>query len=79
MHAMVFDRPGRPLQWREVPRPEPGPGQVLVRVSACGVRRTDLPVVDGELPHPKPPSARWCRWRCGRCDPATRWSAPGST
>ena len=55
MHAMVLDRPGRPLAWRECPRPEPGPGQVLIRVRACGVCRTDLHVVDGELPGPKLP------------------------
>ncbi len=55
MHAMVLDRPGRPLTWRECARPEPGPGQVLIRVRACGVCRTDLHVVDGELPEPKLP------------------------
>jgi alcohol dehydrogenase, propanol-preferring len=54
MRAMVFDGPGRPLVMREAPRPEPGPGQVLVEVSACGVCRTDLHVCDGDLPHPKP-------------------------
>lgn len=54
MHAMVLDGPGRPLVLREVVRPEPGPGQVLVKVSACGVCRTDLHVCDGELPEPKP-------------------------
>lgn len=54
MHAMVFDGPGRALQPRELPRPEPGPGQVLVKVSACGVCRTDLHVCDGDLPNPKP-------------------------
>lgn len=54
MHAMVFDGPGRPLRSCEVPRPEPGPGQVLVKVGACGVCRTDLHVVDGELHEPKP-------------------------
>jgi propanol-preferring alcohol dehydrogenase len=54
MRAMVFDGPGRPLVLREVPRPEPGPGQVLVEVSACGVCRTDLHVCDGELSEPKP-------------------------
>jgi propanol-preferring alcohol dehydrogenase len=51
---MVFDGPGRPLVMRDVPRPEPGPGQVLVEVSACGVCRTDLHVCDGDLRHPKP-------------------------
>jgi propanol-preferring alcohol dehydrogenase len=54
MRAMVFDGPRQPLVLREVPRPEPGPGQVLVEVSACGVCRTDLHVCDGELSEPKP-------------------------
>jgi alcohol dehydrogenase, propanol-preferring len=52
---MVLDRPGQPLRVAEVPDPEPGPGQVLLDVRACGVCRTDLHVVDGELPHPKLP------------------------
>ncbi len=55
MQAMVLDAPGRPLHLRQVPRPEPGPGQILVQVHACGVCRTDLHVVDGELPHPRLP------------------------
>jgi propanol-preferring alcohol dehydrogenase len=55
MRAMVLDRPGRPLIMRERPLPQPGPGEILVAVSACGVCRTDLHVVDGELPHPKLP------------------------
>ena len=50
MKAMVLDRPGRPLREAERPVPWPGPGQVLLRVLACGVCRTDLHVVDGELP-----------------------------
>jgi len=49
MQAMVLERPGTPLVLRERPLPLPGPGQVLVRVGACGVCRTDLHVVDGEL------------------------------
>jgi alcohol dehydrogenase, propanol-preferring len=52
---MVVDAPGRPLREAELPVPEPGPGQVLLRVRACGVCRTDLHVVDGELPEPKLP------------------------
>jgi propanol-preferring alcohol dehydrogenase len=52
---MVLDRPGEPLRLAELPVPEPGPGQVLVRVTACGVCRTDLHVVDGELREPKLP------------------------
>ena len=52
---MVLDKPRRPLQLRDVPKPEPGRGQLLVRISACAVCRTDLHVVDGELPNPKLP------------------------
>jgi propanol-preferring alcohol dehydrogenase len=52
---MVLDAPGTPLRPAEVPDPEPGTGQVLLRVRACGVCRTDLHVVDGELPDPKLP------------------------
>lgn len=55
MRAMVLDAPGRPLRAAAVPDPVPGPGQLLVRVLACGVCRTDLHVVDGELPEPKLP------------------------
>lgn len=55
MQAMVLEEPGQPLKWRQVPTPQPGPEQVLIRVRACGVCRTDLHVVDGELPHPKLP------------------------
>jgi propanol-preferring alcohol dehydrogenase len=55
MRAMILDAPGRPLASRDVPVPEPGAGQVLIRVSACAVCRTDLHVVDGELPDPKLP------------------------
>jgi alcohol dehydrogenase, propanol-preferring len=55
MRAMVLEAVGRPLVEREVPVPEPRPGQVLLRVLACGVCRTDLHVADGELPDPKLP------------------------
>lgn len=55
MRAMVLDAPGGALRPAEVPVPEPGPEQVLIRVHACGVCRTDLHVVDGELPDPKLP------------------------
>ena len=51
----MLDRPGQRLRVAEVPDPEPSPGQVLLDVRACGVCRTDLHVVDGELPHPKLP------------------------
>ena len=52
---MVFERPGEPLRLADLPAPEPGPGQVLVRVHACAVCRTDLHIVDGELTEPKLP------------------------
>ncbi len=55
MHAMLLARPGEPLKWTELPDPAPGPGEIRVRVLACGVCRTDLHVVDGELPHPRLP------------------------
>ena len=55
MRAMVLEAPGRPLVERDLPEPKAGPGQVLLRVRACGVCRTDLHVVDGELPDPKLP------------------------
>ena len=55
MKAMVLERPGAPLKLAAIPEPEPGPGQVLLRVAACGVCRTDLHIVDGELKDPKLP------------------------
>jgi len=55
MHAMVLERPGEPLQDRVVDRPIPGEGEILVRVLACAVCRTDLHIVDGELPLPRLP------------------------
>jgi alcohol dehydrogenase, propanol-preferring len=55
MLAMVLDVPGQPLRLASLPDPVPGPGQVLVRVRACAVCRTDLHVVDGELSDPKLP------------------------
>jgi len=55
MQAMVLNAVGAPLEWTELPDREPGPGQISVMVSACGVCRTDLHVVDGELPHPVTP------------------------
>lgn len=54
MRAMVLARPGQPLALRCLPVPEPGPGQLRLRVAACAVCRTDLHVVAGELPDPKP-------------------------
>ena len=55
MKAMVLDRPGERLRLSELPMPEPRAGQVLVKVRACAVCRTDLHVVDGELTEPKLP------------------------
>ena len=55
MQAMVLERPGEPLKLVERPDPRPGDAEVRVRVAACGVCRTDLHVVDGELPNPKLP------------------------
>ena len=80
---MLLDAPRRPLRLSAsaTPPPEPGPGQVLVAVKTCGVCRTDLHVLDGELPHPKLPlvlgheivgtvervGVPWLGWTCGEC------------
>jgi propanol-preferring alcohol dehydrogenase len=55
MRAMVLHEPKRSLELRDVPKPKPGKAQLLVRVSTCAVCRSDLHVVDGELPKPKLP------------------------
>jgi propanol-preferring alcohol dehydrogenase len=55
MRAMVLDQPREPLRLAELPEPEPEEGQLLVSVEACAVCRTDLHIVDGELPNPKLP------------------------
>jgi alcohol dehydrogenase, propanol-preferring len=55
MHAMVLFEPKKPLVQTNLPIPEPGPKDVLIRVDACAVCRTDLHVIDGELPNPKLP------------------------
>lgn len=55
MRAMVLHAPGQPLRAETRPIPRPGPREVLLRVHACAVCRTDLHVVDGELPRPKLP------------------------
>src|SRR4051812_35493100 len=55
MRAMLLDAPGTPLRAADVLAPEPGPGQALVRVRACGVCRTDLHIADGELAAPRLP------------------------
>ena len=55
MMAMVFEGVGNPLQLKTLPVPVPASGQVLIKVIACGVCRTDLHIIDGELPNPKLP------------------------
>ena len=55
MNAMVMEAPGKPLNYRQVPVPEVGPGQLLLKVIACGICRTDLHILDGELAQPKLP------------------------
>jgi propanol-preferring alcohol dehydrogenase len=55
MRAMVLERQGEPLRPADVPEPEPAPGRVALHVQACGVCRTDLHIVDGELTEPKLP------------------------
>jgi propanol-preferring alcohol dehydrogenase len=55
MRAMILDQPGSALRLAELPLPAPGAGGVLIEVEACGVCRTDLHLVDGELPHPALP------------------------
>lgn len=55
MRVMILEAVGRPLRLADWPRPEPGPGELLLRVEACAVCRTDLHVVDGELPDPTLP------------------------
>lgn len=55
MYAMMLDEPGQALNMRCLPCPQPGPDQLLVKIAACAVCRTDLHVVDGELPKPKLP------------------------
>jgi propanol-preferring alcohol dehydrogenase len=55
MRAMLLAAPGQPLRVAEIREPEPGPGELLLRVRACAVCRTDLHIVDGELARPKLP------------------------
>jgi alcohol dehydrogenase, propanol-preferring len=55
MRAMVLNKPRTPLEWTELPERHPGPGEIRLKVLACGVCRTDLHVLDGELPDPKSP------------------------
>src|SRR6267378_7990388 len=55
MRAMILEKPRQPLRSRDAPKPKLGAGQLLVRVATCAVCRTDLHVVDGDLPDPKLP------------------------
>jgi len=55
MRAMVLQSPNQPLELRDMPDPQPGPGQIRLRIEACAVCRTDLHLVDGELPNPALP------------------------
>src|SRR5205807_6492985 len=55
MRAMLLEAPGKPLRAAEIQEPEPTPGELLLRVHACAVCRTDLHIVDGELTQPKLP------------------------
>lgn len=55
MRAMVLNRLKTPLAWTELPDRQPGPGEIRIQITACGVCRTDLHVVDGELPNPMLP------------------------
>lgn len=55
MRTMVFTAPGQPLEYRDLPVPTPQPEEVLIRVEACAVCRTDLHIIDGELPTPNLP------------------------
>ena len=67
MHTMLLDAAGKPLRLAELPVPAPGPNQILIKVAACGVCRTDLHIVDGELPSPScrsiPATRSWAGWR----------------
>lgn len=55
MKAMVLEKPGEKLQLKDLPIPKPNKGQLLIKVHVCGICRTDLHVLDGELPDPKLP------------------------
>lgn len=55
MKAMVLEMPRQALKLRELPITKPGEGQILIKIYSCGICRTDLHVIDGELPHPKLP------------------------
>jgi propanol-preferring alcohol dehydrogenase len=84
VRAVVFEGVGRPLRLVERDVPEPGPGQLRLRVEACGVCRTDLHLLDGEVDVPAPPrvlghqivgetdgrrfGVPWLGWTCGACE-----------
>jgi propanol-preferring alcohol dehydrogenase len=55
MHAQLLTQPRRPLAAADLPQPRPAPGQLLIAVKACAICRTDLHILDGELPDPKLP------------------------
>ena len=55
MQAMILNKTRTPLEWADLPDRQPGPGEIRIKVGACGVCRTDLHVLDGELPDPKFP------------------------
>ncbi|WP_374756338.1 alcohol dehydrogenase catalytic domain-containing protein [Dyadobacter psychrotolerans] len=66
---MIFQSPGKPLALSKLPIRDPQENQILVKVIACGICRTDLHIVDGELAHPKPDLipgheffGKWCNW-----------------
>lgn len=79
MRAMVLEVPGKPLELREVPVPRPRNGQLLVKVAACGVCRTDLHIVDGELTEPKLPliPGHEIVGRVAACGPEVHLFQPG--
>jgi propanol-preferring alcohol dehydrogenase len=73
---MVLDRPGTRLRAADLPRPEPGPGQVLLRVRACGVCRTDLHVLDGQVPPTRSPLVLGHQIVAERVDTGARVGVP---
>ncbi len=78
MRAMILSAQGEPLRDMQLPDPRPSPGQVLIRVQACAVCRTDLHVFDGDLPEPKLPlilGHEIVGTELGNCyNPIWRWS-----
>ena len=80
MRAMVLERPRTPLALCEWPLLQPAAGEVLIEVLACGVCRTDLHVIDGELPHPKLPivPGHEIVGRIAAVGPGVRGFAPGA-